>query len=71
MNQHIDQISDGEKREALGRLLKDAHLDGADRLRAFLSYIVDEELAGRGADIRGKTIAQDVYGRDTCRRHRP
>ncbi|WP_170381165.1 tetratricopeptide repeat protein [Ruegeria atlantica] len=46
-------------------MLDDSHLEGADRLRAFLRYIVEEELAGRGADIRGKTIAQDVYGRDT------
>ncbi|WP_420586158.1 tetratricopeptide repeat protein [Ruegeria sp.] len=58
-------ISDTDKRAALDRLLEDAHLDGSDRLRGFLTYIVDEELAGRGDEIRGKTIAQDVYGRDT------
>ncbi|WP_171209614.1 MULTISPECIES: tetratricopeptide repeat protein [unclassified Ruegeria] len=46
-------------------MLADAHLDGSDRLRAFLTYIVEEELAGRGDQIRGKTIAQDVYDRDT------
>jgi len=61
----LENVTDDEKREALSRLLADAHLDGADRLRSFLIYIVEEELAGRGADIRGKTIAQDVYGRDT------
>ncbi|MCP4384917.1 MAG: hypothetical protein GY798_26480, partial [Hyphomicrobiales bacterium] len=32
--------------------------------RDFLSYIVKEDLAGRGETIRGKIIAQDVYGRD-------
>ncbi len=58
-------IPDRDKRAALERLLDDSHLNGADRLRSFLTYIVDEELAGRGAEIRGKTIAQDVYGRDT------
>lgn len=65
MSDHSAQIPDDDKRAALARLLEDEHLDGADRLRGFLTYIVDEELAGRGADIRGKTIAQDVYGRDT------
>ncbi len=58
-------ISDGEKRAALGRLIADAHLDGSDRLQAFLTYIVEEDLAGRGDQIRSKTIAQDVYDRDT------
>ncbi|WP_170335504.1 tetratricopeptide repeat protein [Ruegeria arenilitoris] len=60
----MSQFSDQQKREALARLLDDPHLEGAERLRAFLTYIVEEELAGRGAEIRGKTIAQDVYGRD-------
>ncbi len=32
-------------------------------MQAFLSYVVRESQAGRGKDIRGKTIAQDVYGR--------
>ncbi len=62
---HANSPAENEKRDALSRLLDDSHLEGADRLRAFLRYIVEEELAGRGADIRGKTIAQDVYGRDT------
>lgn len=65
MSDQAIQIPDDDKRAALARLLDDEHLDGADRLRGFLTYVVDEELAGRGADIRGKTIAQDVYGRDT------
>ncbi|MGV6803130.1 MAG: tetratricopeptide repeat protein [Ruegeria sp.] len=65
MAKRIEIISDRDKRAALGRLLADAHMDGSERLQAFLTYIVDEELAGRGEEIRGKTIAQDVYGRDT------
>ncbi|MES0827277.1 tetratricopeptide repeat protein [Ruegeria sp. SCP11] len=65
MNGLTDSVTETEKRDALSRLLDDSHLEGADRLRAFLIYIVDEELAGRGEHIRGKTIAQDVYGRDT------
>ncbi len=65
MVRQFENISGGQKRAALGRLLADAHLDGSDRLQAFLTYIVEEELAGRGDQIRSKTIAQDVYDRDT------
>ncbi|WP_353331409.1 hypothetical protein [Phaeobacter sp. NW0010-22] len=36
----------------------------SDRSKEFLGYIVSEALAGRGAAIRGKTIAADVFGRD-------
>lgn len=36
----------------------------APKLRQFLSFVVEEALAGRGSDLKGKTIAVDVYGRD-------
>ena len=36
---------------------------GSTRLQEFLVYVVEESLAGRAARIRGKTIAEDVYGR--------
>lgn len=65
MIRHSDEIQNNDKLAALSRLLADAHLDGSDRLQAFLTYIVEEELAGRGDQIRSKTIAQDVYDRDT------
>ena len=34
------------------------------RMQSFLSYVVNEALAGRTEDIRAKTIAMDVYGYD-------
>jgi tetratricopeptide (TPR) repeat protein len=52
------------KRDALRRALGAEPLEGAGRLRNFLSYVVEEEIGGRGATIRGKTIAKDIYGRD-------
>lgn len=52
------------KRDALRRALGAEPLEGAGRLRNFLSYVVEEEIAGRSATIRGKTVAKDVYGRD-------
>jgi tetratricopeptide (TPR) repeat protein len=57
-------ITPEAKREALRRALGAEPLEGAGRLRNFLSYVVEEEIAERGANIRGKIIAKDVYGRD-------
>jgi len=57
-------ITPEAKRDALRRALGAEPLEGAGRLRDFLSYVVEEEIAGRSATIRGKTIAKDVYGRD-------
>ena len=47
----------------LERVLKSATFHNVDRLKAFLSYVVQEYLAGRANLIAGKTIAHDVYGR--------
>ncbi len=48
---------------ALDRVVSSKAFAGADRLKEFLRYIVQESIAGRGDKIRGKNIAQDVYGR--------
>ncbi|WP_093164441.1 tetratricopeptide repeat protein [Aliiruegeria lutimaris] len=45
----------------LKRALTSPEFEGAGRLREFLSYVVEETLEGRGNDIRGKRIAEDVY----------
>ncbi|WP_193140820.1 tetratricopeptide repeat protein [Meridianimarinicoccus sp. MJW13] len=50
-------------RMELDRVLASSAFANADRLRAFLSYVTEESLAGRAHLIAGKTIAQDVYGR--------
>ncbi|MEM1429119.1 MAG: hypothetical protein AAGG09_06655 [Pseudomonadota bacterium] len=50
-------------RAALKSVLDSPEFDGAARLQSFLSYVVDEALAGRGDAIRAKTILEDVYGR--------
>jgi tetratricopeptide (TPR) repeat protein len=57
-------VSGDACRDALTRVLASDRFVRADRLSSFLSYIVEETLAGRGKLIRGKTIAMDVYGRD-------
>ncbi len=55
--------SDDELRNALGRVIASDGFVAAPRLQQFLTYIVEEAIAGRGANINGKTIAVDVYGR--------
>lgn len=49
-------------RDAIQGIQKSTEFDGATRLKSFLSYVVQENLAGRGSAIRAKTIAEDVYG---------
>ena len=57
-------ISEGEIRTQVQRLL--AHLDftATPKRRAFLTYIVDEYLAGRAEQIKGVSIAMSVFDRD-------
>lgn len=47
----------------LDKLLSSEPFAGSPRLQAFLSYVVKETLEGRGNEIRGKSVAVDVYGR--------
>lgn len=58
-----DDIQIAEKQAALQSVCKSELFLKLDRLCAFLTYIVTEDIAGRGDLIRGKTIAQDVYNR--------
>ncbi|PRY24435.1 tetratricopeptide (TPR) repeat protein [Aliiruegeria haliotis] len=48
---------------ALEAILDSPEFEGAERVQAFLGYVVNETLQGRGESIRGKTIVEDVYGR--------
>lgn len=57
------QIDPQRIKDALESVLASPEFDGASRVQAFLSYVVAEFLAGRGDEIRSKTIAEDVYGR--------
>ncbi|MFC3615491.1 hypothetical protein ACFORG_17175 [Lutimaribacter marinistellae] len=49
---------------ALADVLKSEAFANSPRLQDFLTYIVEEQIAGRGHAIKGKTIATDVYQRD-------
>ncbi|WP_068113412.1 tetratricopeptide repeat protein [Tropicimonas marinistellae] len=47
----------------MGIVVASPEFHGAERLQAFLTYVVEESLAGRGERIRAKTIVEDVYER--------
>ena len=51
-------------RDALARVIASEGFAASARLQQFLSYIVDETLAGRSQKIKGKAIAAEVYQRD-------
>lgn len=51
---------------ALNDVLSSSSFANADRLKNFLEYVVLETVHGRAESIRGKTIAQDVYGRSAA-----
>ncbi len=53
-------------REALNRILASPTFEKSGRARELLQYLVDEELEGRGGNIKGFTIAVDVFGRDAA-----
>lgn len=62
-NSEIIDVDEKMVRGALQSVVSDQSFTGAKRLRDFLTYIVEEFIAGRGEQISGKTIAQDVYER--------
>ncbi|BCH25666.1 adenylate cyclase [Mesorhizobium sp. L-8-3] len=51
-------------RDALARILESPDFDATDRIRRFLSYVVDETLKGRPDRIKAYSIATSVFGRD-------
>lgn len=51
-------------RAELERILSDPSVQASQRRRAFLRFIVEETLAGRGDRLKGYTVAVAVFGRD-------
>ena len=53
-----------EARAALARVLASEPFCNSQQLGAFLRFVVEETLAGRGAALKGYTIAVEALGRD-------
>ncbi|WP_170333549.1 tetratricopeptide repeat protein [Ruegeria arenilitoris] len=62
-DQDVGQPSPDLVREALERVVSSGEFQASPRLQQFLTYIVEEAIAGRSPQIRGKAIAVEVYGR--------
>lgn len=54
-------ITEVEIRDALNRLLAAEQIRSSDRLRKFLTYIVEETLAGQKSRLKGYTIGVTVF----------
>jgi hypothetical protein len=53
-----------EVRQQLDRLLVNAHFSHSKRFPSFLRFIVQEELEGRGDQLKERTLGVEVFGRD-------
>lgn len=56
-------IAPAEIRGQLARILEAPEFEATERLRDFLTFVVEESLAGRAEAIRGRLIAHRVFGR--------
>ena len=57
-------VSADAVRAELSRILASPHFDASERNRGFLTYVVEQALAGRTDRIKAYTIATEVFGRD-------
>jgi adenylate cyclase len=71
MNHHMedskpdrDSIQESDILAALKRVLDSAEFSRSKRAGAFLHFVVEEKLAGRGDRLKAFSIAREVYGRD-------
>ena len=59
-----DRPSESDVRAALERIVASETFRSSPQLGAFLRFIVEEALAGRGASLKGYTIGVEALGRD-------
>ena len=57
-------ITDAEIQSELERILVDEAFEATQRVREFLRFVVEETLAGNARQLKGFTIATEVFGRD-------
>lgn len=61
--ENSETISRAEIEDALSRVLRSASFTASPTLVKFLTYVVEEKLAGREADLKAYSIAVDALGR--------
>ncbi len=57
-------VTPDEFRAQVARILASDEMESAPRNKQLLQYLVDEQLAGRGARLKGYTIGLEVFERD-------
>lgn len=57
-------VSPGAIRDELGRVLASPEFHASEKRRKFLSFVVEETLAGRADQVKGYTVATTVFNRD-------
>jgi len=57
-------LTEQDIRAQLHRILESAEFANSARLKHFLTFIVEEALAGRARRLKGVTVAQAVFGAD-------
>ncbi len=61
---HTDEvISDADVRHQLDRILDSPGFAGSVRLKRFLRYVVEQQLAGEGAKLKEYAIGVEVFDR--------
>jgi hypothetical protein len=50
--------------QQLQRLLEDPHFHKSKRFPVFLRFVVTEVLAGRGEDLKERTVGVEVFGKE-------
>jgi adenylate cyclase len=50
--------------EQLDRILRHEEFHATDKMRDFLRFVVEETLAGNARQLKGFTVAREVFGRD-------
>lgn len=58
----MGQITPEEVRAQLADILGSADFQASQRLKDFLSYVVEQTLSGKGGDIKAYNIAVEVFG---------
>jgi hypothetical protein len=56
-------ITEGQVRRQLERIIKSLEFKATPSQRAFLTFVVEKVLAGESEDIKGYTLATEVFGR--------
>lgn len=58
-----DERTHASIREQVNRIVGHEEFRATDRIREFLQFVVEETLAGRSDQLKGFTIAREVFGR--------